>query len=64
MARARKDKINFKKSLFQSKIFIELQELATEISDIIFIRKKTLYGHLSVEFNNPSSSAQILIAKF
>ena len=61
--RARKDQINFKKSLFQSKSFIELQELATETSDIISIRKKTCM--VISQWNSIiQASAQILIAKF
>ena len=57
MTKAIKDKINAKKSLCKSKKFIELQNLALDISEIISIRKDEYYDHLSKKLNNPNTSA-------
>ena len=43
MTKAIKDKINTKKSLCESKKFIELQSLAIDISEMISIRKDEHY---------------------
>ena len=53
MTKAIKDKINSKKSLFKSKKFIELQNLATAM-----IRKDEYYDHLSEKLNNPNTSVK------
>ena len=58
MAKAIKDKINTKKSLCKSKKFIELQNLAIDISEMISIRKDEYYDHLSKKLNNPNTSAK------
>ena len=58
MTKAIKDKINSKKSLCKSKKFIELQNLATDISEMISIRKDEYYDHLSKKLNNPNTSAK------
>ena len=58
MTKAIKDKINAKKSLCKSKTFIELQNLAIDISEMISIRKDEYYDHLSKKLNNPNTSAK------
>ena len=58
MTKAIKDKINTKKSLCRSKKFIELQNLAIDISETISIRKDEYYDHLSKKLNNPNTSAK------
>ena len=58
MTKAIKDKINAKKSLCKSKKFIELQNLAIDISEMISIRKNEYYDHLSKKLNNPNTSAK------
>ena len=58
MPKAIKDKISSKKSLCKSKNFMELQNLAFDISEMISIRKDEYYDHLSKKLNNPSTSAK------
>ena len=58
MAKATKDKINSKKSLFISKNYIELQKLVTEISDITSMRKEKYYDHFSMKLYNSSISSK------
>ena len=58
MTKAIKDKINEKKSLCKSKKFIELQNLAIDISEMISIRKDECYDHLSKKRNNPNTSVK------
>ena len=54
--KAIKDKINAEKSLCKSKKFIELQNLAIDISDVISIRKGEYYDHLSKKLNPNTST--------
>ena len=42
MTKCTKDKINLKSTLYKSKTYMELQDLSTEISDMISIRKKDI----------------------
>ena len=58
MTKAIKDKIYAKKSLCKSKKFLELQNLAIDISEMISIRKCEYYDHLSQKLNNPNTSAK------
>ena len=53
-----KDKNNLKSTLYKSKQFMELQNLSTEISDMISIRKEEYYVHLSKKLNNPSTRSK------
>ena len=46
MTKCTKDKINLKSTLYKSKKYMELQDLSTEISDMISIRKEEYYAHL------------------
>ena len=54
MTKRIKDKINLKSTL-EVKKFMELQNLSTEVSDKISIRKEEFYVHLSKKLNNPST---------
>ena len=58
MTKAIKDKINSKKPLCKSKQFIELQNLAIDISEMISIRKEEYYNHLPKKLNNPNTNAK------
>ena len=53
-----KEKLNLKRSLYKSKNFIDLQNLSTEISEMISVRKEEYYLHLSKKFNDPSTSSK------
>ena len=52
-----KEKLNLKGSLYKSKNFIDLQNLSTEISETISVRKEE-YLHLSKKLNDPSTSSK------
>ena len=52
-----KDKINLKSTFYNSKKFMELQNLSTEISDMISITKE-YYVHLSKKLNDPSARSK------
>ena len=58
MTKAIKDKINSQKSLSKSKNFIELQNLAFDISEMISMRKDEYYDHLSKKLNNSNTSVK------
>ena len=58
MTKAIKDKINAKKSSCKSKRFIELQNLAIDISEMIYTRKDEYYDHLSKKLNNLNTSSK------
>ena len=58
MTQAIKGKINAKKSLCKSTKFIELQNLAIDISEMISIRKDEYYDHLSKKLNDPNTSVK------
>ena len=62
MAKHIKDKINLKSTLYKSKRFMELQNLSTEISNMISIRKEEYYVHLSK--NSTPVPDQKLIGQF
>ena len=53
-----KKKNNSEKSLCKSKDFIELQNLALDISEMISIRKNEYYDHLSKKLISPNISAK------
>ena len=59
VTKAIKDKINSKESLCKSKNFMELQNVAFDISEMISIRKDEYYDHLSKKLNNPNTSVKI-----
>ena len=63
MAKHVKDQINLKSTLYKSKRFMELQNLSTEISDMISIRKEEYYVHLSKNSITPVPD-QKLIGQF
>ena len=58
MTKRIKDKINLKSTLYKSKTFIKLQNLSTEISDMISIRKEKYYVNRSKKLNNPSTRSK------
>ena len=58
MTKCIKDKINLKSTLYKSKKFMELQNLSTEILDMISVRKEEYYVHLSKKLNNPSARSK------
>ena len=58
MTKCIKDKINLKSTLYKSKKYMELQDLSTEISDMISIRKEEYYAHLPKKLNNPSTRSK------
>ena len=58
MTKCIKDKINLKSTLCKSKKFMELQNLSTEVSDMIATRKEEYYVHLSKKLNNPSTRSK------
>ena len=58
MTKRIKDKINLKSTLYTSKTFIKLQNLSTEISDMISIRKEKYYVNRSKKLNNPSTRSK------
>ena len=58
MTEAIKNKINLNKSLSRSKIFIGLQNLAIDISELTSIRKEEYYNNLSKKLNDPKTSAK------
>ena len=58
MTKSIKDKMNGKNSLCKSKKFIELQNLAIDIFEMISIRKDEYYDHLSKKLNNSNTSAK------
>ena len=58
MTKRIKDKINLKSTLYKSKDFIELQNLSSEISEMISVRKEEYYLHLSEKLNNPNTSSK------
>ena len=58
MTKRIKDKINLKSTLCKSKTFTELQNLSTEISDMISIRKEKYYVNRSKKLNNPSTRSK------
>ena len=53
-----KDKINLKSTLYKSIKFMGLQNLSTEISDMISVRTEEYYVHLSKKLNNPSTRSK------
>ena len=53
-----KDKINLKRALYKSNNFIELQNLSSEICEMISVRKEEYYTHLSKKLNNPDTSSK------
>ena len=57
MKQAIKTKINSKKYLSKSKNFIQIQNLATDISELISVRKED-YDDLSKKLNDPNTSAR------
>ena len=58
MTKAAKDKINFKNSLCKSKNFIELYNLAFDISEMIPTRKDEYYDYLPQKANDPDTSVK------
>ena len=58
MTKCIKDKINLKSTLCKLKKFMELQNLSSEISDMISIGKEEYYVHLSKKLNNPSTRSK------
>ena len=58
MTKSIKDKINLKSKLYKSKNFVQLQNLSSEISEMISARKEEYYIHLSKKLNNPSTSSK------
>ena len=58
MTEAIKTKINSEKSLSKSKNFIQLQNLAIDISELISVRKEEYYDNLSKKLNDPNTSAK------
>ena len=52
MTKCIKNKINLKSTLFKSKKLMELQNLSTEISDMIATIKEEYYVHLSKKLYN------------
>ena len=53
-----KGKINLKSMLYKSRNFTELQNLSSEISEMISARKEEYYIHLAEKLNNPSTSSK------
>ena len=53
-----KEKLNLKGSLCKSKNFTDLQNLSTETSEMISVRKEEYYLHLSKKLNDPSTSSK------
>ena len=53
-----KGKINLKCMLYKSRTFSELQNLSSEISEMISARKEEYYIHLAEKLNNPSTSSK------
>ena len=58
MTEAIKTKINSKMSLSKSKNFIQLQNLAIDISELISVRKEEYYDNLSKKLNDINKSAK------
>ena len=54
-----KNKISSKNFLIESKNFIELQNLALHILEMISIGKNEYCNHLSKKLNNPNTSVKI-----
>ena len=53
-----KDQINLKSTLHKSKKFMKLQNLSTEISNMISVRKEEYYISLSKKLNNGSTRSK------
>ena len=53
-----KDQINLKSTLYKSKKFMKLQNLSTEISNMISLRKEEYYISLSEKLNNRSTRSK------
>ena len=60
MTKGNKDKFNLKITLYKSKTFMELQNLSTEMSDMISIRKEEYYISLSKKLNNSSTRSKLI----